>query len=168
MPCRKKKSPAWKNLCSASKRGPKRVKIARARRKKGYDPLCDAAMHKKVQISLELGSSHKHLVVVMLKRAFRELYMQQGKTYTLNRDKLTSGAKALRKIYESAKDNDFTRKMFEEKKLNNVVGRCFVMYGNQIGDADASLRILPTLKEQESMRKNRERVEKIFEKNYEY
>lgn len=166
MPCRKKKSAAWKNLCSAAKSGPKRVKMARARRKKGYDPLCDTAMHKRVQISLELGSSHKHLVVVMLKGAFRELCMQQGKTYTLNRDKLTSGAKALRKIFESAKDNDFARKTFEEKKLNNVVGRCFVLYGKQIGDPDVSLRILPTLEEQESMRKTRESVDKLFEGGY--
>ena len=164
MPCRKKKSAAWKKLIAKSR--PKRVKLPQERRKKGYDPLCDATMHKKVLISLEFGVTHKHLVVIMFKSVFRKLYMKQGKTYDFNRDQLTSGAKALRKIFESAKDNDFNCKMFEEKKLNNVVGRCFVLYGKHIGDADARLRILPTLKEQERAAKSRERVEKIFMRGY--
>tara|TARA_B100000035_G_scaffold278081_1_gene256774 strand:+ start:251 stop:751 length:501 start_codon:yes stop_codon:yes gene_type:complete len=164
MPSRKKKSEAWKKLCSAAKKGPRRVKMPHPRRKKGYDPLADAAMHKKVQLTLEMDFMPQNLVVIIFEKAFRNLNMLQGKSYDMPRDKLLRCGKALRKLFESVSSYDFYRKKFCEKTLNNVVGRCFVYYGQKIDNADANIKILPTLKEQESRRLTKERVARLFAK----
>jgi hypothetical protein len=164
MPSRKKKSEAWKKLCSAVKKGPRRVKMPQPRRKKGYDPLADSTMHKKVQLTLEMDMFPQHLVVIIFEKAFRRLNMLQGKSYAMPRDKLLRCGKALRKLFESASSYDFSRKKFCEETLNNVVGRCFVYYGQKIDNADANIRILPTLKEQEIQRRSKKYVARLFEK----
>lgn len=162
MPSRKKKSEAWKKLCSAAKNGPRRVKLPQPRRKKGYDPLADASRHKKVQLTVEIDTTPQNLVVIIFEKAFEQLNMLQGKSYNMPSDKLLRCGKALRKVFESASYNDFSRKKFCEKTLNNVVGRCFVCYGQKIDNADANIKILPTLKKQENWRRTKEYVDSLF------
>lgn len=162
MPSRKKKSEAWKKLCSVVKKGPRRVKMPQPRRKKGYDPLYDSTMHKKVQLTLDMDMRPQHLVVIIFEKAFRRLNMLQGKSYDMPRDKLMICGKALRKLFESASSYDFSSKKMCEKTLDNAVGRCFVCYGQKIENADVNIRILPTLKEQENRRRTKEYVARLF------
>lgn len=164
MPRRQKMSDAYKKLRSAHRKGPKRVKNSRPRRSKGYDPLSDPKHARRIQICLDYTSQKQNIVVVIFHQAFNQLKLVQGKTYNMDRDRLTNAAKILRKTFESWSHNDFILQKFKELKIGNVVGRCFVFAGTSVEDPDATLRIGHTQEERQQREAIRARVAALFSK----
>lgn len=162
MPRRTKMSEAYKKLRSAHRKGPKRVQNSRPRRSKGYDPLTDPKHARKIQIHLDYESDGKSIVVIMFQQAFSKLRLVQGKTYNMDRDRLTSAAKALRKTFESRTHNDFMMQKFSEMNIRNGVGRCFVFVGVSIEHPDATLRIGNTQEERQRREAIKARVSALF------
>tara|TARA_B100000780_G_scaffold259930_1_gene211286 strand:- start:162 stop:686 length:525 start_codon:yes stop_codon:yes gene_type:complete len=161
MPKRRKKkgSDAWKNIVRLHKRGPKRVKLARPRRKGDDDPLLVPKHSKRIQIILNDGIySDRKIGVVVFNQAFTEMGLGRKKEYTMTKNKLTRAGHALRKCLDLFSSNDYILGHLREKKLNNFVGRCIVMTG-KINKPDVLLNIVPDNKPSESQ----EQAKKLFD-----
>ena len=66
----------------------------------------------------------------------------QDKAYTMAKNQLTRGGRALKKCIELFGHNDFILGRIRELKLDNCVGRCIVMTG-KIKNPDVVLNITP-------------------------
>lgn len=157
MPSRKKKSSAWKKLRSAAAKGPKRIRMARPRRRGDKDPLTQSGTRRVVSVTIESGyEATGTLVVVMFVDAFEQLRLKRGKKYSMAHDQLTKAGRCLKPLFKAVSHNDYILERKRERKLTNCVGRCFVQYGIVVGEPDASIHI--TYSELE--KKRREQVDK--------
>ena len=135
-----KSTDAWKDLVKRYKKGPKRVRLTRKRRPADHTPATDLSQSKTVQlVSKERYGSTKNIIVLLYKERFRELNLQDGKTYTTNAKTPFKAAKTLQPALKNMSHNDIVLK---KVKLEKYAGKCIVFAGIS-KNPDATIHYIP-------------------------